>query len=46
MDWTRKVNPVTRARAKLHEIGIAGTTGFREDKISLEDIFIALTGKY
>jgi len=35
-----------RARAKLHEIGIAGATGFREDKISLEDIFIALTGKY
>jgi ABC-2 type transport system ATP-binding protein len=34
------------AKQKLKELGIAAGTGFRDDKLSLEDLFIALTGKY
>jgi ABC-2 type transport system ATP-binding protein len=36
----------TQARQELVKQGIAAEQGFREDKLSLEDIFIALTGKY
>jgi ABC-2 type transport system ATP-binding protein len=34
------------AQSKLKEQGIAAEAGFRPDTLSLEDIFIALTGKY
>ena len=34
------------AQGKLKELGIAADSGFRQDALSLEDIFIALTGKY
>ena len=35
-----------QAAAKLREIGVTAGVNLREEKISLEDIFIALTGKY
>ncbi|MDR3456787.1 MAG: ABC transporter ATP-binding protein [Verrucomicrobiae bacterium] len=34
------------AQDKLKALGIAADAGFRQDALSLEDIFIALTGKY
>jgi ABC-2 type transport system ATP-binding protein len=36
----------TAASVSLNQLGIACGRGFREEKIPLEDIFIALTGKY
>jgi ABC-2 type transport system ATP-binding protein len=36
----------SQAYAELEKTGVSGPGEFRQDKLSLEDVFIALTGKY